>query len=118
MVWRTVASQSSPVEITTWGAQLADRTVVIGPASAAQSYLAIPRLITAAQVTGCDALHPGYGFAGHKGYRAPIHAEALRTLGPCEIHRMGWNPVKLALMGKDPMLALDDALQEELPFEG
>jgi len=65
-----------------------------------------------------DARYPGYGFAGHKGYRAPIHAEALRTLGPCEIHRMGWNPVKLALMGKDPMLALDDALQDELPFEG
>ena len=65
-----------------------------------------------------DGLYPGYGFAGHKGYRAPIHAEALRTLGPCEIHRMGWNPVKLALMGKDPMLALDDALQDELPFEG
>jgi len=65
-----------------------------------------------------DDVYPGYGFAGHKGYRAPIHAEALRTLGPCEIHRMTWGPVKLALMGKDPMLAFDDALQDELPFEG
>ena len=64
-----------------------------------------------------DGLYPGYGFAGHKGYNAPIHAEALRTLGPCEIHRMAWSPVKLALMGQDPLLALDAGLQDELPFE-
>jgi ribonuclease HII len=57
-----------------------------------------------------DGLYPGYGFASHKGYRAPIHAEALRTLGPCEIHRLAWGPVKLALEGQDP-------LQDELPFE-
>lgn len=47
-----------------------------------------------------DGLYPGYGFAAHKGYHAPVHVEALRTLGPCEIHRMGWAPVKLALMGE------------------
>ena len=64
-----------------------------------------------------DETHPGYGFASHKGYRAPVHAEALLTLGPCEIHRMAWGPVKLALMGKDPLLAFEDALQDELPFE-
>ena len=46
-----------------------------------------------------DALYPGYGFAAHKGYHAPIHVEALRRLGPCEIHRKGWAPVKLALEG-------------------
>ena len=63
-----------------------------------------------------DGLYPGYGFAGHKGYRAPIHAEALLTLGPCEIHRMGWGPVKLALLGRNPMLAYDDAMQDELPL--
>jgi ribonuclease HII len=55
-----------------------------------------------------DVIYPGYGFAAHKGYNAPIHLEALRTLGPCEIHRMSWAPVKLALMGKDPELALED----------
>jgi ribonuclease HII len=60
-----------------------------------------------------DGLYPGYGFASHKGYNARIHAEALRTLGPCEIHRMAWAPVKLALMGVDPLLAL----QDELAFE-
>lgn len=47
-----------------------------------------------------DGLYPGYGFAAHKGYHAPIHVEALRTLGPCEIHRMGWAPVKLAMAGE------------------
>ena len=65
-----------------------------------------------------DGLYPGYGFASHKGYRAPVHAEALLTLGPCEIHRRNWGPVKLALMGKDPLMAFEDALQEELPFGG
>ena len=64
-----------------------------------------------------DGLYPGYGFASHKGYRAPVHAEALLSLGPCEIHRMGWGPVKLALLGKDPLLAFEGALQDELPFD-
>ena len=52
-----------------------------------------------------DARYPGYGFAAHKGYNAPIHQQALRTLGPCEIHRMSWAPVKLPLMGGDPAQA-------------
>jgi ribonuclease HII len=63
-----------------------------------------------------DGLYPGYGFASHKGYRAPIHARALLDLGPCEIHRMSWGPVKLALLGKNPLLAYDDAIQDELPL--
>jgi len=63
-----------------------------------------------------DDAYPGYGFAGHKGYRARVHAEALLRLGPSPIHRLGWGPVKLALMGKDPMLAYEAAFQEELPF--
>jgi len=64
-----------------------------------------------------DGLYPGYGFASHKGYRAPVHAEALLALGPCEIHRRAWGPVKLALLGQDPLQAFEDALQDELPFE-
>jgi len=60
-----------------------------------------------------DERYPGYGFASHKGYHAEIHVEALRTLGPCEIHRQGWAPVKLAMMGLDPR----GAIQDELPFE-
>ena len=64
-----------------------------------------------------DETYPGYGFAGHKGYRAPIHAEALLRLGPCPEHRLNWGPVKLALMGKDPMLAFNDAMQGELALD-
>jgi ribonuclease HII len=47
-----------------------------------------------------DQLYPGYGFAAHKGYGAARHAEALRVLGPCPIHRMGWAPLR-RLMGED-----------------
>src|SRR3954469_17599638 len=64
-----------------------------------------------------DGLYPGYGFAGHKGYRAQVHADGLLALGPCEIHRLGWGPVKLALMGRNPMEVYADAAQDELPFE-
>jgi ribonuclease HII len=46
-----------------------------------------------------DALYPGYGFAGHKGYHAPVHVQALRRLGPSPIHRLGWAPLK-ALMAE------------------
>jgi acetyl-CoA carboxylase biotin carboxylase subunit len=42
--------------------RLADRAVRIGPAAAAHSYLSIPSIIAAATTTGCEAVHPGYGF--------------------------------------------------------
>jgi ribonuclease HII len=64
-----------------------------------------------------DARYPGYGFAGHKGYRAQVHADGLLALGPCEIHRLAWGPVKLALMGRNPMEAFAEAAQDELAFE-
>ena len=44
-----------------------------------------------------DAEYPGYGFAGHKGYNAPIHQEALRTMGPCPAHRRSWAPIRALL---------------------
>jgi ribonuclease HII len=44
-----------------------------------------------------DAEYPGYGFAGHKGYNAPIHAAALKTLGPCPAHRRSWAPIRALL---------------------
>ncbi|HEX7613319.1 MAG TPA: biotin carboxylase N-terminal domain-containing protein, partial [Candidatus Limnocylindrales bacterium] len=43
-------------------AQLADEAICIGPADAKRSYLSAPAIISAAVVTGCDAIHPGYGF--------------------------------------------------------
>jgi ribonuclease HII len=39
-------------------------------------------------------LYPGYGFEQHKGYGVPAHAEALRRLGPCPIHRRSFEPIK------------------------
>lgn len=41
-----------------------------------------------------DAVHPGYGFARHKGYPTPEHLEALERLGPCPIHRTSFAPVR------------------------
>jgi ribonuclease HII len=55
-----------------------------------------------------DGLYPGYGFAAHKGYGAPRHAQALLELGPCPIHRSTWAPVRLAREGRNPMLAASD----------
>jgi len=95
-------------------------TTVVGGDGKSKSIAAASILAKVARdrlMTEMDQLYPGYGFASHKGYRAPVHAEALLALGPCEIHRMAWGPVKLALMGKDPLMAFDDAtLQDELPF--
>jgi len=44
-----------------------------------------------------DATYPGYGFASHKGYNAPIHQKALQTLGPCAAHRRSWAPIRALL---------------------
>lgn len=46
-----------------------------------------------------DARYPGYGFAAHKGYGVPEHARALARLGPCEIHRLTWAPLRKVLAG-------------------
>ena len=44
-----------------------------------------------------DAEYPGYGFASHKGYNAPVHQAALKALGPCPEHRRGWAPIRALL---------------------
>ena len=59
-----------------------------------------------------DGLYPGYGFASHKGYRAAVHGEALLSWGPTPIHRLDWAPVKLALQGKNPMMAAEGYLED------
>jgi ribonuclease HII len=51
-----------------------------------------------------EARFPGYGFARHKGYGAPEHLEALQALGPCELHRRSFAPVRAAL-GLEPVQA-------------
>jgi ribonuclease HII len=91
-------------------------TTVVGGDGRSKSIAAASILAKVARdrlMAEMDEIYPGYGFASHKGYNAPIHVEALRTLGPCEIHRRGWSPVKLALMGLHPLGA---DLQDELPF--
>jgi ribonuclease HII len=95
------------------------RTVVGGDAISASIAAASILAKTARDrlMAQMDQTYPGYGFAGHKGYRAQVHADALLRLGPCPIHRMTWGPVKLALMGKDPMLVYSDAIQGELALD-
>ena len=44
-----------------------------------------------------DTVHPGYGFAVHKGYGVPAHAEALVRLGPCAAHRMSYQALQRRL---------------------
>lgn len=44
-----------------------------------------------------DLVHPGYGFAVHKGYPTPAHLAALQRLGPCAQHRRSFAPVRLLL---------------------
>lgn len=44
-----------------------------------------------------DAIHPGYGFAVHKGYPTPAHLASLKQLGPCVQHRRSFAPVRLLL---------------------
>jgi ribonuclease HII len=46
-----------------------------------------------------DETYPGYGFARHKGYNAPIHVAALKALGPCPAHRRSWAPIRALLEG-------------------
>ena len=62
-----------------------------------------------------DEVYPGYGFAGHKGYGARRHIDALSTLGPSPIHRMNWAPIRLLLAGQAPVAspdAMDDLFAE------
>jgi ribonuclease HII len=56
-----------------------------------------------------DRVHPGYGFAAHKGYGAPAHMEALARLGPCPIHRMSWAPLRALAGGGAPGAAFESA---------
>ena len=63
--------------------KLADEAICIGPAASSKSYLNIPNIISAASITGADAIHPGYGFLSENSYLAEI-CEAMRItfVGP------------------------------------
>jgi acetyl-CoA carboxylase biotin carboxylase subunit len=63
--------------------RLADEAVCIGPASAQKSYLNIPNIVSAARITGCEAIHPGYGFLAENPYLAEIcNSYDITFIGP------------------------------------
>lgn len=72
--------------------QLADEAICIGPAPAERSYNHIPAIISAAVVTGCDAIHPGYGFLAENALLAEICEE-------CGITFIGPRPATLRALG-------------------
>jgi acetyl-CoA carboxylase biotin carboxylase subunit len=72
--------------------RFADDDVCIGPAPSRDSYLRIPRLIAAAEITGADAIHPGYGFLAE-------NAEFAETCAASNITFIGPTPEQIRVMG-------------------
>ncbi len=72
--------------------KLADEDVCIGPAQPVESYLNIPRIIAAAEITRADAIHPGYGFLAESAYFAEICKS-------CDIDWIGPEPAVMEKMG-------------------
>jgi acetyl-CoA carboxylase biotin carboxylase subunit len=72
--------------------RFADEDVCIGPARSADSYLNVPAVISAAEISGADAIHPGYGFLAESAYLAEV-CEA------CHIKFIGPDPQVIRLMG-------------------
>jgi acetyl-CoA carboxylase biotin carboxylase subunit len=72
--------------------RLADESVCIGPPPAKDSYLNIPALLAACEITGADAVHPGYGFLAE-------NARFAEILGEHNVHFLGPRPEHIRLMG-------------------
>src|SRR5262245_45436613 len=72
--------------------KFADESVCIGPPPARQSYLSIPAIISAAEVSGAEAVHPGYGFLSE-------NAEFAEMVKKCGLHWIGPRPEVMKLMG-------------------
>jgi acetyl-CoA carboxylase, biotin carboxylase subunit len=88
---RTVAVHSE-VDRDSLHVRFADEAICIGPAPSAKSYLNIPSVISAAEITNVDAIHPGYGFLAENAYFAEV-CEA------CNIKFIGPSPECINLMG-------------------
>ena len=72
--------------------RFADEDICIGPARSAESYLNVPAIISAAEITGADAIHPGYGYLSESAYLAEV-CEA------CHIRFIGPDPNVIRLLG-------------------
>ena len=88
---RTVAVYSE-ADVDSLHVRFADEDVCIGPSRSVDSYLNIPSIISAAEITGSDAIHPGYGFLAESSYLAEV-CEA------CHIKFIGPSPRAIRLMG-------------------
>lgn len=88
---RTVAVHST-VDQNSLFVKLADESVCIGPAKSSESYLVPQRILSAAEITGADAIHPGYGFLAE-------NEEFAKVCESCGISFIGPRPQDLELMG-------------------
>ena len=82
----TVAVHST-ADATAMHVRLADEAVCIGPPSAKESYLNVAAILSAASITGADAIHPGYGFLSENaGFAEMVEAHGLTFIGPSSAH--------------------------------
>src|SRR6516165_2087920 len=88
--------------------RLADESVCIGPPPAKDSYLNIPSLLAACEITGADAVHPGYGFLSE-------NARFAEILGEHNITFIGPGPEHIRLMG-DKIKAKETARSLGIPI--
>jgi len=88
--------------------RFADEAVCIGPAAASKSYLNIPAIISAAEITAADAIHPGYGFLSE-------NAEFARICARCNITFIGPTPEAMRAWG-DKVTARKNAARFGLPL--
>ena len=100
--------------------RFADEAVCIGPASSRESYLNIPNIIAAAEITGVDAIHPGYGFLAENAEFAEVCAEyGIKFIGPSpdSMRNMGDKATAKTTMKKAgvPVVPGSDGLLKDIP---
>jgi acetyl-CoA carboxylase, biotin carboxylase subunit len=97
----------SEADVDSLHVQLADEAVCIGPAKSSESYLKIDRIISAAEITDVDAIHPGYGFLAENAHFAEVCAS-------CNIKFIGPSPAAIRTMG-DKNAAREQARKAGVP---